>query len=219
MQRIEQMHVVPDVVPTLDPIVNVDVAFGRRQYLPGDFVPSIVSEQAPRLNTQSFHAGTKLVTIAIVDSDVPDLELDRFGYRCHYLAANVPLSATTRAINLGNLEQGEVLLAWKAPYAQKGSPYHRLSIFVMEQAGAVSEAQYQKNLLQSTDDKKFNLRSLIDTMSLKPIGVSLFRTQWDEHMDGVMQRLGVEGVGEELKRKRVEPLPYKWTPKMGKKYR
>jgi len=37
----------------------------------------------------------------------------------------------------------------------------------------------------------------------------LFRTKWDEGTAGVMARAGIEGANVELKRVKVEPLPYK----------
>ena len=43
---------------------------------------------------------------------------------------------------------------------------------------------------------------------LQPISATLFRTKWDENMAGVMQRAGIEGADMELKRVKVEPLPY-----------
>jgi large subunit ribosomal protein L35 len=44
---------------------------------------------------------------------------------------------------------------------------------------------------------------------LKAIGAHLFRTQWDDTTLEVMQQLGFEGADMELRRKKVEPLPYK----------
>jgi len=58
----------------------------------------------------------------------------------------------------------------------------------------------------------------VDRHALLPIGVHMFRTQWDEGMDGVMGRLGEDAASEmELKRKRVEKAPYK--KKDGARYR
>lgn len=56
----------------------------------------------------------------------------------------------------------------------------------------------------------------------KAVSAFVFRTVWDEGTDGVMEKFGVERgeaeeVGIELKRKRVEPLPYK--KKDGSRYR
>jgi large subunit ribosomal protein L35 len=54
------------------------------------------------------------------------------------------------------------------------------------------------------------MRSFVDKHKLTPITATLFRTQWDESMAGVMERAGLrDQIGVELKRRRVEPLPYK----------
>src|ERR1700728_4786974 len=82
MQRITQMNVMPDILPKIDPIAEVILAFGRRNVQPGDFVDSRVSEILPRLKVQVFDKGERLVTVVVVDADVPVLEKDDFTYHC-----------------------------------------------------------------------------------------------------------------------------------------
>ncbi|MCJ1474858.1 hypothetical protein MMC13_003518 [Lambiella insularis] len=216
MQRIEQMHIVPDVLPHLDPTAEVDLAFGRRNIQPGEFVDSRVSETSPRLNVQVFEKGSKLVTIVVLDSDVPNVEKDSFDYRCHFLATNIPISPTITLLPLAKISQEtQVVLPWLPPHAQKGSPYHRLSIFILQQPEgkpldvAAMRARYKRD--------GFNLRSFNDRHLVKPIGVNLFRTIWDEGTEGVMQRAGLAGANIELRRKKSEALPYK--KKDGARYR
>lgn len=202
------MKVIPDVIPHIDPVVDVKLAFGRRPVQPGDFVESRVSSTPANLIVQSYERGEKLVTIAVVDSDVPNLETDGFDYRCHFLAANVPISPTNTFINLEKLStESQVLLPWLPPFAQKGSPYHRLSVFVLEQKD-------QKLLDIAAAGKKvqrddFRLRGFETRHQLKPIGAHLFRSQWDEGTVDVMNKAGVEGADVEFRRRRIEPLPYK----------
>ena len=54
MQRIEQMFVVPDVLPKLDPTVEVDVLFGRKFVQPGQFVESFKSEMRAEIECTGF---------------------------------------------------------------------------------------------------------------------------------------------------------------------
>jgi large subunit ribosomal protein L35 len=148
--------------------------------------------------------------------DVPVLEQDSFTYRCHLVASNIPLSPTKTSIPLQRIAQEDakadasakkIALPWISPWAHKGAPYHRLAIFVLEQkdAQALDVAK-----LSATKREKFNLRSFVDKHKLNPITATLFRTQWDESMAGVMERAGVKDqIAIELKRRRVEPLPYK----------
>lgn len=216
-QRITQLAVVPDFLPSLDLVVDIDLGFGRKSVAPGEFVDSAISEKMPRLNVQTFTPGEKLVTVVVVDGDVPVPENDSFAYRCHFIASNIPLSPTNTSIPLNRIAQQDqkvedpaakkIVLPWTAPWAHKGAPYHRLAVFILEQkdAKAVDVAK-----LSHTKREKFNLRSFVDTTKLNPLGATLFRTKWDESMAGVMERAGVKDqIGVEMKRKKVEPLPYK----------
>lgn len=209
VQRITQMNVIPDVLPSCDPVVDVKLYFDGKAISPGSFVDSKLSLNTPKLNVQPFEAGQKLVTIAVVNPDIPNVETNGFDYQCHYLAVNVPISPTQTHIDLANLpETAELLLPWLAPAAQKGSPYHRLSFFVMEQdknKPLDPTALKEKGI----DRHDFRLRALQSRLKLKAVGATLFRTQWDENTDEVMNELGMDIAGLELRRKRVEPLPYK----------
>lgn len=208
VQRITQMNVIPDVLAHIDPVVDIKLWFGRRSVQPGEFVNTRVSTIAPRITVQPFEKGEKLVTIAVVDSDVPNFETDGFDYRCHFLAVNVPISPTSNFVSFDRLSaESQVIFPWLAPYSMKGSPYHRLSIFVMEQKDGASLDK--TTVAEKVQREDFRLRSLETRHHLKPIGAHLFRNQWDESTADVMEELGIEGADIELKRKRVEKLPYK----------
>jgi large subunit ribosomal protein L35 len=209
LQRIEQMNVVPDYLMKVDPIYDVTFAFGRKQTVPGDKVPSKVSEVPPSLNIQPFDKGERLVTVVVVDGDVPDFANDRFTYRLHYLASNIPVSPTSTSIRLSDLSKDtQEVMPWLPPVAQKGSPYHRLAIFVLTQEGG--HKLDPKAIQEAIPKDGFKLRSFLDKFGpLKTDGVTLFRSVWDEDTPGVMARAGIKGADVELKRRRVEPLPYK----------
>lgn len=210
VQRVEQMNVYPDVLPHIPMEVDIDVSFGNKKARSGDFVLSTTSESPFRLKVQSFEKGEKLVTVAVVDPDVPNFETDSFDSRCHFLASNIPISHIDTSINLATLmTESQVLLPYLAPYAQKGSPYHRLAIVILQQKDntpidlqmAMSKANFGR--------ENFSLRAFVSHHLLTPIGATLFRTKWDEGTAEVMARAGIEGANVELKRAKVEPLPYK----------
>ena len=231
IQRITQMKVIPDVLPSFEPSVDVKLAFippwvyakrgveygdlsqgipagGFKYVQPGAFVDSKMSENPCWLNVQSFERGERLVSVAVVDSDVPNVETNSFGYRCHFLASNITITPTQRTINLAGLSKPEqLLLPWIPPPAQKGSPYHRLSVFVLQQKDNIPIDLGVAS--QHVEADGFILRSFVDRHLLKPIGAHLFRTQWDEGTAEVMKRASIEGADIELKRIKVEPLPYK----------
>ena len=208
MQRISQMHVVPDVLPKIDPVADVSFAFGRRNVQPGQIVDSRISQVPPRLSMQVFDNGERLITIAVIDPDVPDVKSDKFDSRCHFLASNIPVSPDLTSIYLTKLaEDSQVILPWLPPFAQKGSSYHRIPIFILQQAeGQTIDVA---RIREQTQRQGFVLRKFMLEYRLKPVGVNMFRTQWDEGTAEVMRRAGVEGADIEYRRKRIEPLPYK----------
>lgn len=222
MQRLEQMNVFPDVVPAIDPVVSTQLMFGRRKVAHGEIVDSRVSEIAPFLNIQPYDKGERLYTIAVVDPDVPNVAKDGYDYRCHYLASNIRISPTETMVRLGDLsEESQVILPWLAPYSQKGLPYQRLAVLIMEQTAREPTADATGVRSQEIDVAKikaskrytkrdgFILRSFNTTQKLTPVGADLFRTTYDEGTAGVMERAGIPGGNVEFKRMRVEPLPYK----------
>lgn len=214
MQRITQMHIVPDILPHVDPVAEVKLAFRRRKVFPGEFVDSRVSEIPARLQIQVFDQGERLVSIVIVDPDVPNEEKDSFDYRCHFLALNIPVSPTSPSVILARL-QSHTVLNWLPPFAQKGAPYHRLALFVLQHRD--NELLDIDAVRQKVRRERFNLRSFKDRYSLTPVGAHLFRTKWDEGTAGVMARAGLPGTEIEWHRKKPEKLPYK--KKDGARYR
>jgi len=134
LQRLEQMTVIPDILPYIDPTVSTSLSFGRTKVPHGDIVLSTLSEQAPKLRIQTYEKGEKLLTIAVVNPDVPNVEKDGFDYRCHFLAANIPIAPTQTDVDFAKLDsESQVIIPWLPAYAQKGLPYQRMAIFIFEQ--------------------------------------------------------------------------------------
>jgi large subunit ribosomal protein L35 len=214
-QRITQLAVVPDLLGSLDLVADIDLSFGRKNVAPGDFVESDISEKMPTLHVQTFTPGEKLVTVAVVDADVPVPEEDGFTTRCHFIASNIRISPSETSIPLQRIaeddkkstEDKKVALPWVAPWAHKGAPYHRLAVVVLEQNEA---KKFDVSKLSTIKRDGFNLRSFVASQKLRPLTATLFRTKWDDSMAGVLERAGLKDQANiEFKRKRVEPLPYK----------
>lgn len=224
-QRIEQFHIVPDVLPKLDPTADVQLYFRNLKVPPGQIVDNAVSEKPPRLRVQVFDRGQRLVTVVVLDPDVPDVAKDGFSKHLHFLAANVPLSPVDTSLPLSRIEADDQLaVPWKAPFSQKGAPYHRLGIFLLEQMpGEKVDVQKMKLLYSNRDN--VSLKSMRDKFGLKPFGFTMFRTVWDENTEGVMARLGAPGADIEFRPTRVHSFkpPVKargWEAKrQGPKYR
>ncbi|KAI9149597.1 PEBP-like protein [Paramyrothecium foliicola] len=224
-QRIEQFHIVPDVLPKLDPTADVQLYFRQLKVSPGDFVDSAVSENPPRLRVQVFDKGERLVSVVVLDADVPDVEADGFSKRCHYLAANVPLSPADTSLPLSRVRgEDQLAVPWLPVFAQKGAPYHRVAVFLLEQEpGQRVDVAKLKELYASRDG--FSLKSFRDKFGLKPFGFNMFRSVWDDNTAAVMARHGLPGADVEFRTARVHSLkpPKKargWEAKrQGPKYR
>ena len=217
LQRITQMHIVPDILPHIDPIAEVTLSFGRHNIQPGAFVNSLVSANPVKLNVQVFDKGPRLVSVVVVDPDVPNVKTDGFDYRCHFFAANISISPTATSIPLARFRKNDpqLILPWLPPYAQKGAPYHRMSVFVLQHSDG-KELDVEK-VKKSVKRDGFQLRQFNDRFRLMPVGVALFRSIWDEGTASVMKKAGIEGANVEFARKKPEKLPFK--KKDGIRYR
>ncbi|TVY53337.1 54S ribosomal protein L35, mitochondrial [Lachnellula cervina] len=183
VQRINQLSVVPDVLPHFEPTAD---------------------RSSRALKVQVFDKGERLVSIVVIDSDVPLAESENFTSRCHYLATNIPLSPVINSIPLSKISTESVVVPWLPPFAQKGSPYHRYSVFVLQQKAG--ETLNVGELKEKVQQEGFALRSFRDKYNLDPVGMSIFRSEWDEGTAGVMERAGIEGADIEFKRKKVVAL-------------
>jgi large subunit ribosomal protein L35 len=217
MQRITTMHVIPDVLPHIDPVADVNVAFRSSVIPPGDKVNSSRSETPPTVRIQTFDKGEKLVTIVAVDADVPDVEKNGFTYRCHGIWSNVTISPNKGTVAVERLPQTHTALPWLPPFAQKGSPYHRIALFVLKQPeGKTLPVEMISGTVQRDD---FILRSFVSKHKLEPIGVTMFRAEWDDNTAAVMERAQIPGADIVFKREKPLKLPEKYNRKNGARYR
>lgn len=224
-QRVEQFNIVPDVLPKFHPTADVRLSFRNIRVAPGEIVDSIVSEGPPRLWVQTFDSRERMVTIVVMDSDVPLPEEDSFTRRCHFLAANIPLSCVPRTVALEKLDEAEQLaVPWLPAFSQEGSPYHRLSIFLLEQKnGEKLDVAALKEAYGARDG--FSLKSFRDKFELEPFGFNIFRSVWDKGTAAVMKRNNIPGSEIVFRNQRVKSLkPHQkargWEAKrQGPKYR
>ncbi|KAK8004466.1 succinate dehydrogenase iron-sulfur subunit- mitochondrial [Apiospora arundinis] len=205
-QRIEQLNIVPDVLPKFEPTADVQLFFRQRKTTPGEIIDSRISEKPPALKVQVFNSGERLVSVVVMDSDVPNAETDSFERRCHYLAANVPLSPNNTSLPLSKVNKDtQLAVPWLPAFAQKGAPYHRMSIWILEQKpGQTLDLAKLKELYSGRDG--FSLKSFKDKFTLSPVGFNIFRSVWDEGTADVMARWNLPGADVEFKHARVHSL-------------
>jgi large subunit ribosomal protein L35 len=209
-QRIKQFYIVPDLLTAFSPSIGVRLYFGRKKVPPGTILPCADTTTPPTLHLQVFDDKPRLLTVVVMDPDVPLPTQDRFGSKLHFLAANIPWSGAAQdppLMTLKSLKEpdGQLAVPWLPPYSQKGVPYHRLSVFVLEQPDqqpldlAALKARYGER-------KKFTLKSIMQVYKLKPIGFSIFRTVWDPTTEAVMKEHDIPGWDIEFKPQRWKSL-------------
>ncbi|KAI5816060.1 phosphatidylethanolamine-binding protein [Pyronema omphalodes] len=197
MQRLTQMNVVPDLLPKIDPEVDVQLRFKGKDIHPGDFVPSFSSEDKPTLKVISFKPQEMLCTVAVIDLDVPNVEMDRFEYRLHWLVSNIPLSHTqTQAFGTG-AKPSDQIVQWLPPHVQKGAPYHRYALVVLRQEDKLDAVALKESNIKRD---RFVLRSFQAKNKLSPIGAFMFRGQWDTYTKELMQKHNLPGWDQQFVR-------------------
>jgi large subunit ribosomal protein L35 len=214
LQRIEQFHIVPDLLPKFEPTMAVQMVFRGYKVQPGAKLNSRITETAPTLRMQVFDKGERLISIVVLDADVPDTETDSFKKRLHFMATNIPWSPTKNSLPLTRLGSesasatpGDLAVSWLPAFAQKGSPYHRLAVFILEQNNnAPLDTAKLQELYDGQGREGFSLKSFRDKFGLTPVGFNMFRTVWDENTADVMARHGIPGADVELRRPRVTSL-------------
>lgn len=210
VQRLEQFHIVPDVLPEFDPIIDVQLTFRGFRIQPGEVVDSLITESPPNLRLQVFDSSKHLVSIVVMDSDVPDPENDAYTSKLHFVASNVPIDCLTKNVSLNTISKEPVneqlAVPWLPPTAQEGVPYHRLSIWVLQQPqNKPLDIKRLQKIWQNRRDG-FKLTDFMKKHKVYPIGFNIFRSVWDDHTRQVMERHGIPGADIVYRRKRVHTL-------------
>lgn len=209
VQRVEQFSIVPDVLPRFDPKMDVQLAWHRLRVKPGEIVDSLVSETPPNLRVQVFDSEERLVSIVVMDSDVPNPEDDSFGRRLHFMAANIPLNCLTKNISLNLIKSkhsDKIAAPWLPPFSQEGAPYHRLSVWILEQKDNEPLDVEKLRELYATRRDGFRLLDFRGTSGAKPFGFNMFRSVWDANTAAVMARHGIPGAETVFRRQRIRSL-------------
>ncbi|KAF8320624.1 phosphatidylethanolamine-binding protein [Cantharellus anzutake] len=159
MERIYQMHVVPDVIPIIRPAVDVRVNFADTvtpryistpripvpekkwakdlsDVVPGSFVSPAKSVEHPKVMAQVFHPEPRLYTLLMIDPDVPSTATSSFQNYLHWLIPNISLSASSNgAISTTKYTPS---IPYIPPHPQNGTPYHRYVLLLLPQREALS---------------------------------------------------------------------------------
>ncbi|KAI0005281.1 phosphatidylethanolamine-binding protein [Russula compacta] len=190
MERLYQMHVIPDILPGLQPTVDLRAVFpeappknpvlrarAKRKTAPVEAGVFLVNEQTrrpPKLYTTVFHPEPRLYTLLMVDPDVPDEENQTFKIFLHWLQPNITLSATS-----AGLLPSAVHTPYLPPHPARGTPYHRYVLLLLPHEDPTVRLSLPPGPLERD---AFDVRSFVQEHALRTDGGGAFmwRAVWDE---------------------------------------
>ncbi|KAG8763898.1 hypothetical protein FRC11_009420 [Ceratobasidium sp. 423] len=212
MERVHQMNVIPDILPSFHPTVDLRISFSEGEdVVPGVFLPVKSTLQAPSITAQAYHPEERLYTLLIADPDVPDPSMNSFSTYLHAFQPNIPLSVTKTQITLSTApEISETSLPFIPPHPQNGTPYHRYTTLLLPQTSELSVD------MSKLPREKFDVRGAYEQYGFTSGGgIHMFRESWDETVGLVYKKF--LGQPEPKFGKIPEPEPY--LDETGRRYR
>lgn len=185
--RLRDMYVVPDVLLTFTPTVDVRVSFGEGTGFtdvtsksgiedvsgeiidPGCIIPAARTFDRPSILATPFHAEERLYTLALVDADAPYEAEERIGTYLHWLVSDIALSSTKNTV-----EGGSDLVSYIPPHPQKGTKPHRYALCLLAQPKGASIS------FSSVERRQFSLRDFAAQNNLTVEGAHFWRSKWTE---------------------------------------
>lgn len=189
MQRLEQLHVIPDTLSTLEPRVDVRVKFGHNTkaefadwVTPGTKLPAFAVSAPPTIEIQEFDNvdnTSGLYTVLLVNPDIPDLERNSFKTSLNYGLHNVPLTYNDNAITPGKLLSNPAYIfhQYEPLVPEKNSPTHRACLWVFRQATPLADVD--------VSPENFDIRAFVAQHNLQPVGAHVWRQDFDRSVNGV----------------------------------
>lgn len=192
MQRVEQMHVLPDALPTIDPKVEFSVSFVGlsgvvREIEAGSILPTSVTAKPPSfkavyLDSEKEFSSEDRFTIVAVNLDVPDLETNGYTSYLHYGVKNVQLPARYSVLDFETLALKE-FVEYMPPVPEKNVPANRIVCLLLRQQQELGDLELTR--------EGFDIREFIGTHGLEPVGITFWRNKWDTSVKSVREMYGL----------------------------
>ncbi|KIJ60093.1 hypothetical protein HYDPIDRAFT_139582 [Hydnomerulius pinastri MD-312] len=195
MERIHQMHVVPDVLPDLHPSFDLRVTFPEHHdqnnipevdvkskygfVEPGVYLLPEQTVEPPKLYKDVFHTDERLYTLIMVDPDVPDEAINSYQTFLHWLQPNITLSAISPSM----ISNTNTHTQYIAPHPQKGTPYHRYTIMLLPQKSHIDVP-----VVEMDQRLGFSVREFMAKYDIDPStggGAHMWREVWNETVSGI----------------------------------
>ncbi|QBM88495.1 large subunit ribosomal protein L35 [Metschnikowia aff. pulcherrima] len=195
MQRLEQHHVIPDTLPTIEPRADVRVKFGHNTsaefgdwVIPGTKLPAFAVASPPTIEIQEFETvenSTGLYSVLLVNPDVPDLTRNSFQTSLNLGLYNVPLTFTDNIISPEKiLTNPEFVFQQYTPLVpEKNAPTQRACLWVFRQGKALKNVKI--------DGARFDIRAFTEEHELQAVGAHMWRQEFDRSVAQVRQDYGL----------------------------
>lgn len=206
IQRLEQLHVIPDTLPTIEPRASIELQFPgpiNKKVTPGEILRNSVTAVPPVLKVQEFEEipDGSLYTLLIVDPDTPDVVNDSFSTTLHWAVANIPLSNIDPNVDVSKADQ---LVSYLPPHPEKNTPTHRYCVWVFRQAsepGEINKLEISKDDASLTREN-FDIRAFVQANKLDPVAAHVWRVKYDLSTEEVREKFGL-GAGRVFTRTRL----------------
>ncbi|EPQ61180.1 PEBP-like protein [Gloeophyllum trabeum ATCC 11539] len=198
MERIHQMHVVPDILPSLHPSFDMRITFPelppenaasgkkpKERYHgvePGVFLSPKQTRGPPRIYTTVFHTDPRYYTMIMVDADYPDAENHRYKTFLHWMQPNIQLSTSST----GPFTFKEPHTPYIPPHPQRGTPYHRYVLLLLPHSSPSEALDIPVPTME--ERVNFDSRAFMQKYGLdgsKGGAAHMWREEWDEEVSRI----------------------------------
>lgn len=201
MQRLEQLKVIPDTMPTLEPKVDVQIKFPHvtkpveqlnSWITPGEILPSFLVSQPPVIKIQRFDSSedSKKYTVLLVNPDEPDLETNSFKTKLHFGVSNLSISLSDNTLSIQKYLSGDLSIFKDyvpiLPEINSGD-YQRACLWVFEQQGSQDLSINASNL----SAEQFDIRQFAEANGLQAVGAHVWRQIFDRSVNDVRTQYGL----------------------------
>ena len=213
MQRLDTMGVVPDLVGSFDPEVELVVSARGLQHeaggghIPGDKIPpenarwrhfddaDVADAPAaanrcvrPASRHEAVHAGPRrprsVHPVRAAAHRADYPDEARDAFQQYCHWLVTDLPLSPTSMSVeAATVLAQVAIPYQPPHPQRGTKPHRLVIALLRQSGRLSAAA-------PTQRTRFDVRSLIRAHSLDPVGLHFFRSEWSPAVSGIYAELG-----------------------------
>jgi large subunit ribosomal protein L35 len=187
MQRIHQMGVVPDVVPTVSSgrgtsnVQPMTLRVGGAVVEPGSILSTDNLSSTPEITVQLLRSTPETTySLFIIDADAPSHETHSYAQRLVAWKTGIPLSVTDGHVNLLAADIGTVRVPYTQPAPEKGTGKHRYVVVVLPDP--------QEELPYPAEERSFDLRAYLAATgqsSADIAAITMFRSAWSSGVEGV----------------------------------